>query len=84
VTWIPEGYFVGSPQMIERTLRQFTLHEALYPEEFFPRDNPNPQKVAEALSGQFSRDTDIVSASFSDSEGERPKQISAGTEKGVK
>jgi hypothetical protein len=50
-TWVPEGYFIGSPGMVERTLREFRRNESRYPEQFFPRDNPNPQKVAEALGG---------------------------------
>jgi WD40 repeat protein len=82
VTWIPEGYFIGSPEIIEGTLRQFTLNETLYPEEFFPRDNPNPSKVAEYLSDRPPRDSEQggpVEPSMNPLT-EPPEQIDPGTE----
>jgi WD40 repeat protein len=51
ITYTPEGYFIGSEDVVERVAMKFERAGHLYPAELFPRDNPNPEKVAQALAG---------------------------------
>jgi hypothetical protein len=51
ITYTPEGYFIGSEDVLERVAMKFERAGHLYPAELFPRDNPNPEKVAQALAG---------------------------------
>jgi WD40 repeat protein len=51
LTYIPQGYYIGSKDVEKRVVMKFERDGLLYPAELFQRDNPNPQKVAEALRG---------------------------------
>ena len=50
ITYTNDGYFIGSPAVVERVLLEFRTAEGLVPYDRFARDNPNPAKVAEALA----------------------------------
>jgi hypothetical protein len=54
MTFTPEGYFIGSNNVEKQVMMRFERNGRLYPAELFPRDNPNPRKVAEALAGATS------------------------------
>jgi WD40 repeat protein len=54
MTYTPDGYFIGSQSVVEKVMMKFERSGNQYPAELFPRDNPNPQKVAEALAGATS------------------------------
>jgi WD40 repeat protein len=56
LTYIPEGYFIGSEEAVCRVVMKFERDGHLYPAELFPRDNPNSRKVAEALARRKERD----------------------------
>jgi WD40 repeat protein len=51
LAYTPEGYFTGSDTMIQHTLRQFKRGETKFAEEILKLENPNSQKVAEAIQG---------------------------------
>ena len=53
LTYIPEGYYDGSSGMLKHTLRQVHRGRGKFPEHFLHKENPNPQKVAEALHGRL-------------------------------
>jgi WD40 repeat protein len=56
MTYTREGYFIGSEDVQKRVMMKWEHGGNQYPtEEIFPRDNPNPQKVAEALAAGRSR-----------------------------
>ena len=50
ITYTRDGYFIGSDEAMKRVMMKWAHGGNHYPAEIFPRDNPNPQKVAEALA----------------------------------
>jgi WD40 repeat protein len=50
ITYTRDGYFIGSDEALKRVMMKWEHDGNQYPPDFFPRDNPNPQKVAEALA----------------------------------
>ena len=50
ITYTNDGYFIGSPDVVQRVLLRFHTAEGEVPYDLFARDNPNPVKVAEALA----------------------------------
>ncbi|MDZ7392522.1 MAG: hypothetical protein ONB25_06490 [candidate division KSB1 bacterium] len=50
ITYIPEGYYIGSEDVERRVTMKVEQGGQLYPAALLSRDNPNPQKVAEALA----------------------------------
>jgi WD40 repeat protein len=51
ISWTPTGYFIGS-NIAEKLLMEFEQEDVRFPQDFFPLDNPNAEKVAASLSGQ--------------------------------
>jgi hypothetical protein len=51
LAYTPEGYYTGSDEMIQHTLRQFQRRETKFAEEILKLENPNARKVAEGLQG---------------------------------
>jgi WD40 repeat protein len=49
VTYTPDGYFIGSDRMMERSGQEFLVGGAPWTEHVPPLENPNPAKVQEAL-----------------------------------
>jgi WD40 repeat protein len=60
LTYIPQGYYIGSKDVEKRVVMKFERDGLLYPAELFQRDNPNPQKVAEALRGIKSNEREMA------------------------
>jgi hypothetical protein len=52
--------YIGSKDVEKRVVMKFERDGLLYPAELFQRDNPNPQKVAEALRGIKSNEREMA------------------------
>jgi len=50
MTYTRDGYFIGSDETVKKVMMKWEHSGNQYPADIFPRDNPNPQKVAEALA----------------------------------
>ena len=50
MTYTRDGYFIGSDEAVKKVMMKWEHNGNQYPPDIFPRDNPNPQKVAEALA----------------------------------
>jgi WD40 repeat protein len=50
MAYTPEGYYIGSENIANKVMMKFEWKGQLYPKDLFSRDNPNPQKVVEALN----------------------------------
>ena len=55
ITYTSDGYFISSEGIEKRVMMKWEHSGNQYPPDIFPRDNPNPQKVAEALASTRSR-----------------------------
>lgn len=55
ITYTRDGHFIGSDEAVKRVMMKWEHGGNQYPASIFPRDNPNPQKVAEALAAGRSR-----------------------------
>jgi hypothetical protein len=54
-TYTRDGYFIGSEDVQKRVMMKWEHSGNQYPPDTFQRDNPNPQKVAEALAAGRSK-----------------------------
>jgi hypothetical protein len=56
LAYTPDGYFVGSDRSVHRLMMKFNYAGRAYPATFFPRQNPNPAKVAASLSSDNTKE----------------------------
>ena len=55
MTYTRDGYFIGSDEVVKKVMMKWEHGGNQYPADIFPRDNPNQQKVAEALAAGRSK-----------------------------